>query len=78
MRKRRIHENHKITNREKEVLEMIARELTAKEIATQLYISTNTVRSHRKNLLDKLDARNSAGLVRRAFEIGHLVPGRAM
>ena len=61
-----------ITHREKEVLELIADELTAKEIAHQLYISTHTVISHRKNLMRKLDARSLAGLVRRGFESGIL------
>lgn len=62
-----------ISPREKEVLQLIAHECTSKEIATRLYISTHTALAHRKNLLYKLQVKNTAGLVRRAFEIGILV-----
>ena len=41
-----------------------------KEIADQLYISVETVKSHRKNLRCKLSVKNTAGLIRRAFELG--------
>lgn len=61
-----------ISSREREVLYLIAHENTAKEIASQLYISAHTVISHRKNLMSKLDVRNVAGLVRRGFETGLL------
>ncbi len=58
----------KISRREKEVLELIVKEFTTQEIANQLFISLKTVESHRSNLLSKLNARNSAGLVRIAME----------
>lgn len=58
----------KISLREREVLYLIAFEYSSKEIAAQLFISTHTVLSHRKNLLAKLCAKNTAGLIRRAFE----------
>lgn len=61
-----------ISPREKEVLHLIAYENTSQEIANQLFISTNTALSHRKNLMEKLQVRNTAGLVRRAFELGIL------
>jgi len=61
------------TKREKEILDLIAHELTTKEIARQLFISSETVQTHRKNLLIKLKAKNTAGLVRRAFETRLLV-----
>jgi len=61
-----------ISNREKEVLTLIAYENTAKDIANKLYISTHTATSHRKNLMEKLDVRNTAGLVRKGFELGLL------
>ncbi len=64
-----------ITIREKEVLTLIADEYTTNEIATQLYISHDTAKTHRKNLLLKMKARNVAGLVRRAFETGYLSIG---
>ena len=59
-----------ISPREKEVLGLIAEEYTTKEIASRLYISYETANSHRKNLRIKLDARNAAGLIRKAFEKG--------
>jgi len=56
------------TKRETEILHLIADEYTTKEIAKELFISIETVLTHRKNLLSKMNARNSVGLVRRAFE----------
>ena len=61
-----------ISPREREVLHLIAYEYTAKEIASQLYISNHTAITHRKNLMEKLHVKNTAGLVRRAFELGLL------
>lgn len=57
-----------ISNREKEVLNLIAWEYSTKEIAEILYISTHTALTHRKRLLAKFGVRNTAGLIRRAFE----------
>ncbi len=56
-----------LTEREVEVLKLICQELTNKEIAERLYISVRTVDAHRRNLLQKTGARNTAGLVRYAF-----------
>jgi len=61
-----------ISPREREVLTLIADELTSREIADRLCISCNTAYSHRKNLLEKLRVRNAAGIVRRGFELGLL------
>ncbi len=61
-----------ISPREYEVLQLIADEYNSKEIAGQLFISEHTVLSHRKNLITKLDVRNTAGLVRRGIETGLL------
>ena len=58
----------KISGREKEVLECIATGRTTHEIAEQLFISKNTVETHRKNLLYKLKARNTAELVNNAYK----------
>lgn len=58
----------KISRREKEVLKLIIEEFTTQEIANKLFISLKTVESHRSSLLAKLNARNSAGLVRIALE----------
>jgi DNA-binding NarL/FixJ family response regulator len=61
-----------ISDREKEVLELIAEELNTKEIGEKLFISANTVMTHRKSLLLKFDVKNSVGLVRKALEFGLL------
>jgi DNA-binding NarL/FixJ family response regulator len=58
-----------LTQREKEVLELIAEGLTTQEIADQLFISANTVETYRKNLLLKLDARNVAAMVKIAAKL---------
>jgi DNA-binding NarL/FixJ family response regulator len=60
----------KLTSREKEILNLIIKEFTTEEIASQLFISTKTVESHRSNLIQKLGVKNTAGLVRVAFEKG--------
>ncbi len=57
-----------LTKREKEILKFIAMEYTGKEIAAELHISINTVETHRRNLLRKLKAKNTAGLVRYAMK----------
>jgi DNA-binding NarL/FixJ family response regulator len=57
-----------ITEREMEVLELILKEHTNQEIAEKLFISVRTVDAHRRNLLQKTGARNTAGLVRYALE----------
>ncbi len=62
----------KLTRREKEVLRLIVEEQTTEEIAQTLFISSSTVISHRKSLLRKLNAKNSAGLVKAAYEFGLL------
>lgn len=64
--------NASISQRELEVLNLIAFEYTAKEIADRLYISINTVKTHKRHLQEKLHVRNVAGLVRRGFELGFL------
>jgi len=61
-----------LSKREKEVLKLISQEQTSHEIARSLYISFHTVISHRKSLLEKLESKNVAGLVRRGFELGFL------
>jgi len=63
----------KISRRETEVLGLIMKEFTTQEIADELFISLKTVESHRSNLLAKLNARNTAGLVRIAME-NNLIP----
>lgn len=57
-----------LTRREKEVLCLIAEGLTNSEVAEKLFVSTATVDTHRKNLLSKFDARNTASLIRLATQ----------
>lgn len=61
-----------LTRREKEIIKLIVNEQTTAEIAEQLFISEKTVETHRKNLLQKLNVRNTAGLVRVVLEKGLL------
>jgi len=60
----------KLTRREKEILLLIIEELTTQEIANKLFVSLSTVETHRKNLLSKMGVRNTAGLVKVAFQRG--------
>ncbi len=53
----------KITRREKEVLLLIAEGMTTSEIAEKLFISTHTVESHRKNLIEKFDAKSTTSVI---------------
>ncbi len=58
-----------ITRREKEILELIADGLTNNDIAHKLFISPATVDTHRKNLLSKLEAKNTASLIKIAAQL---------
>lgn len=60
--------DHKITAREREILQLIVDGYTSKEIANTLYISPHTVETHRANLMEKLKLKNIAQLVRYAIE----------
>lgn len=60
--------NIQITEREKDVLRLIVDEYTNQEIADKLFISVRTVDAHRRNLLQKIGAKNTAGLVKFAIE----------
>ena len=60
----------KLTRREQEVLELIVSENTTQEIADKLFLSPSTVETHRMNLCAKMNARNTAGLVRNAMKLG--------
>lgn len=64
--------NINITKREMQILDLISREYSTKQIACQLFIAYETAHAHRKNLMRKLKAGNAAGLIRKAFELGLL------
>jgi DNA-binding NarL/FixJ family response regulator len=57
-----------LTSREKEILELIAQGYTNPQIAEKIFLSSFTVDSHRKNLLAKLNVKNTASLIRLAVE----------
>jgi DNA-binding NarL/FixJ family response regulator len=61
-----------LSPREKEIIQLIAQEYTTEQIAERLFISKNTIDTHRKNIFYKLDVKNIAGLVKKAFYLGIL------
>lgn len=60
----------KLTRRENEVLQAIAEEFTTQEISEKLFISPKTVETHRMNIMSKLGAKNSVGIIKAAIENG--------
>ena len=58
-----------LTQREREVLQLIGEGNSSVEIASKLSISETTVKTHRNNLMDKLDVRDVAGLTRQAIRL---------
>lgn len=62
--------SEKLSDREIEILSLIAKEYSSPQIGEKLFISPRTVDSHRRNMLDKLGLKNTAGLVRYAIEHG--------
>jgi DNA-binding NarL/FixJ family response regulator len=63
-----------LTDREREVLTLIADGLSSKQIAGKLGVSLKTIESHRANLMDKLDIHKVSGLVRFAIRAGLVTP----
>jgi len=61
-----------LTNRELEILKLVAEGFSTKEISEQLFIAVRTTETHRKTLMTKLDVNNVAGLVRIAVQEGLL------
>lgn len=57
-----------ITKREMEILKLISNGMTNQEIAEKLFISVRTVESHKSHIMQKLDIKNTAGLVKFAFQ----------
>ena len=60
-----------ITQREIEILTLIAEGFSSKQIGEKLFISSRTVDTHRTNLMNKLDIHNIAGLIRFALKNGY-------
>jgi len=66
---KKIHtENHTLSPREIEIITLISLEYSGKEIGEYLFISTNTVETHRKNIMRKLQTKNTIGLVKYALK----------
>ncbi len=61
-----------LTDREIEILQLIAAGLSNKEIGDKLYISHRTVDTHRTNLMKKIEVNNIAGLIRFAIKNGYI------
>ena len=61
-----------LSEREREVLRLLATELSGPEIAGHLYISVNTLRTHTKHIFSKLDVNTRRAAVRRAADLGVL------
>lgn len=57
----------KISNKESEVLSLISKGLTTKQIAKKLFVSNRTIETHRANLLRKLEVKNTAALIQKAI-----------
>ena len=64
------HQAEQLTPRQREVLQMIAEGLWTKEIAYRMGVSVKTVETHRTQLMERLEIRDVAGLVRYAIRIG--------
>jgi DNA-binding CsgD family transcriptional regulator len=65
-----------LTQREREVLALVAEGLSNDEIAGRLYLSPLTAKTHVSRVMTKLDARDRAQLVVIAYESGLVSPGR--
>lgn len=61
-----------LTKREKEVTSLIVEEYSTIEIANLLYVSSETIKTHRNSIMNKLDVRNVAGIVREAIIKGYI------
>jgi DNA-binding CsgD family transcriptional regulator len=61
---------HKLSFREKEILQLLAQGLISKQIADKLFISVNTVNTHRQRIIEKLNVTNTAGAVQYAVRLG--------
>ncbi len=68
-------EEIKLTQREIDVITLIAQEHTTQEIADKLFLSKHTIESYRKNLIAKLNVRNLAGLTKYALKMKYIKNG---
>jgi DNA-binding NarL/FixJ family response regulator len=66
----KISNHFELTDREKDILRLIAEEYTSQEIADKLFLSQRTVENYRLGLMQKLDAKNMVGMIRKAMQMG--------
>lgn len=59
----------KLSEREQEVLYLVAQGKTTKEVANELFVSTRTIETHRANIMKKLEVHNTAELIKKAMEL---------
>jgi DNA-binding NarL/FixJ family response regulator len=64
------HRNHDFTEREIEVIKMICQEYSSKQIAAVLHLKTRTIERYRDAIMQKMDVRNAAGVVKFAIKQG--------
>ena len=64
-----------LSQREREVLRMIADGATSKEVAEKLFVSVSTIKSHRNSIMKKLRVNDMAGLIKVAIRKGIVTPG---
>ena len=62
----------RLSSREKEILSLISKGLISKQIADQLFISVNTVNTHRQRIIEKLKVSNTAEAIKYAMKISLL------
>jgi DNA-binding NarL/FixJ family response regulator len=67
-------ERVELSDREKEIIKMICKQMSTQEIATKLSLSSNTVKTHRNHIMKKLDTDNVVGIAIYAVRAGIFVP----
>jgi two-component system, NarL family, response regulator DegU len=62
--------NDELTDREKQIVQLVCRELSSKQIADKLSVSERTIENHRATIMKKLSVKNTIGLVHYAYQSG--------
>jgi DNA-binding CsgD family transcriptional regulator len=65
-----------LSERENEIITLIAEGLTNQQIAEQLFLSNHTINTHRKNIMAKLGVKNTAGIVMYAVKTNLVSPNK--
>jgi len=68
---RKSSSKYALTPREKDILKLVVKGASNHDIAQKLYLSTRTIENYRLNLCLKLEVKNTAGLIRKAIELGY-------